>query len=200
MKKSYLVIISILVIIGTTIFVLSKCTENQEKKIAILENKLALLKEENVSIKFKILEKQKDSIKVAIKLFNSDNKSFTKVEKTLFGQELSFDFFVVKLKNKYLAFPFMVYTNKIAPIDGEDLLTLYDKDGFPEIYDMENIDTSLKEKLSEIFKKIKNGDAYSIDNTFGNMVHDMEGIKSFEPNIVYKIVSHTKGGIEVIEN
>ncbi|MBN1253326.1 MAG: DUF2304 domain-containing protein [Bacteroidales bacterium] len=197
MKKNllYFIAFSILVIILFT----SYCFKNQKNKIKLLEENIALLKEENIPLKFKISEKTNDSITLTIKLYNADNKEINEIKQKLSGQELSFDFYVVQIKDKYVAFPSKIFTDKIAAADGINLYGYYDRNSYPEIFYHTDINKDVYDGLQDIFTKIKAGQLDSINNYFGNMVHDIKEFKSFLPGNVYSIVTRTKGGIEIIE-
>jgi hypothetical protein len=198
MKKIFVFII-IIGIITTLILGYFKCIEKQEEKIKMLESKISLLKETQTPIRFKILEKTPDSIRLAARFYNSDNNEINKLETTVAGQELSFDFYVVPIKDRYLAFPYKIFSNQIAAAKGIELYNLYDKEGFPEVFGSKQIDPDLSQGLKTMFRQVRTGQLDSLQNYFGNMVHDIKEFKSFVPQTVYSIVTHTKGGIEIIE-
>jgi hypothetical protein len=173
---------------------------NQKEKIKILEEKIAMLKTENTPIRFKILSRDGDILKVAVKFYDCEGNVIDRAEKEIKGNELSFDFYVLPINGRYLAFPFKIFSDKTAPADGENLCDIYDKNGFPQIYYFKGIDPKLKESLAFVFAKIKSGDFKADDKYFGNMVHDVKEFKNYETDQIYKIVTHTKGGIEVVED
>jgi len=189
----------IVIVIGIIIFGYFKITELQKEKIKELEDKIALLKEEHIPIRFKVSEKTDDSIKLIVKFYNADNEEINVMETKLPGQELSFDFYVVPVKDRYLAFPSKLFSNVIAASKGIELYELYDKEGFPGVFESKNMDLDLRKGLQDLFIQIKAGQIDSINHSFGNMVHDIRDLKSFMPDMVYSIVSHTKGGIEIVE-
>jgi hypothetical protein len=117
MKKLFVFII-ILGVIGALIYGFFMLTEKQEEKIKMLESKISLLKETHIPIRFKILEKTPDSIKLAAKFYNADNKEIEHLDTTLLGQELSFDFYVVPVKDRYLSYPFKIFSNQVAAANG----------------------------------------------------------------------------------
>ncbi len=173
---------------------------NRKEKIKILEEKIATLKIENVPLRFKILSRDNDKIKVAIKFYDMQDNVIERFEKQLEGSELSFDFYVLNINGRYLAFPSKIFSDKTAPAMGESLFANYDRKGFPEIYNFKGIDLKLKESLSFVFEKVKTGDFKPDDKYFGNMVHDVKEFQSYKTDQIYKIVTHTKGGIEIIED
>jgi hypothetical protein len=172
---------------------------DQKKKIKILEEKIALLKSESVPFRFKILSKENDVMKVALKFYDADGNVIQRIEKEIKGEELSLDFLVLPVSGKYLAFPYKIFSNKIAAADAEVLFSMYDSEGFPQIFNFKGIDPQLKESLKFVFDKVKKGEFGPDDNYFGSMVHDVKEYKSYDTEVIYKIVTHTKGGIEVVE-
>jgi hypothetical protein len=197
--RKFIVFLIIIIAIGGLIFGYYTCTEHQQEKIKMLESKIALLKETHTPIRFKIIEKTDDSIKLSAKFYNANDEEVNKLETTLAGQELSFDFYIVPIKDRYIAFPSKIFTNKIAAANGIEIYNLYDKEGFPLVFETKDMDTEIHEGLKDLFRQVKTGQLDSLNNYFGNMVHDIKEFKSFIPQTVYSIVTHTKGGIEIIE-
>ncbi|RLD71188.1 MAG: hypothetical protein DRJ10_19650 [Bacteroidetes bacterium] len=188
----------ILVVLTSLIFV-SSCIGSQKNKIKQLEDNIALLKEQSIPVRFKIIEKSNDSIQLVVKFYNADNKEINKLEQKMHGAELSFDFYVVPVKDRYVAFPSKIFTDKIAANDGIILYDYYNKENYPEIFNSKEMNPELYEGLKGVFVKIQSGQLDSLTDHFGNMVHDIKEFKSFLPGNVYSIVTHTKGGIEIIE-
>ncbi len=197
--KTLKVLFILIIIIAAIVFGYFRLIEYQKETIKKLEDKIALLKEEHIPIRFKIIEKTSDSISLVVKFYNADNEEINKLETKLAGQELSFDFYVVPVKDRYVAFPSKLFTNRIAAVDGIPFYALYDIEGFPQVFETKNIDLDLKKGLQDLFQQIKTGQVDSIEHSFGNMVHDIKDLKSFMPDMVYSIVCHTKGGIEIVE-
>ncbi len=185
--------------LGLAYMYLTISTKNQREQILQLEKSISHLKEETVPVRFKVLDNENNEIKVAIKFYDMDGKVIKKMEETLTGNELCFDFFVFPLKDKYLAFPNKIYTNEIAPKDGISLMNEYNMDGFPSIYYSQDMDQDSQDILQSLFQKAKKGKLDTIKGKFGSMIHDFKEFKSFVPKQIYKIVVHTKGGIEVVE-
>jgi hypothetical protein len=197
--KTFKTITIITIILAALVFGYFKCIDNQKEKIKQLEDKIALLKEEHIPIRFKISEKTLDSIKLVVKFYNADDEEINKLETKLPGQELSFDFYIVPVKDKFVAFPSKLFSNVIAASDGISVYEFYNNDGFPQIFESKNMDLDLKTGLQNLFGQIKAGQIDSINHHFGNMVHDIKDLRAFMPNMVYTIVCHTKGGIEIKE-
>ncbi|MEA2042035.1 MAG: hypothetical protein U9N85_05730 [Bacteroidota bacterium] len=199
MKKVTLPILSIITILIVFYFFFSISSCKQKEKIASLEQKIDLLKAEYSPIRFKIIEKENNTIDVAIKFYNSDDKVIRRVNKSIKGNELSFDFYVIPVKGRYLAFPYKIFSDQIAPDDGELITQYYDSEDFPEIFDSKLINKTLKAGLTAVFRKVKSNDFDPDDKYFGNTVHDISKLKEYKTGQVYRVVTHTKGGIEVIE-
>jgi hypothetical protein len=197
MKKIGLSLL-LLTIAGNLLFTTS-CVKKQEKKIKNLEDNIALLQTENTPVRFKIIEKTEDSLSLIVKFYNADKKEINHFKKILNGQELSFDFFVVPVKDKYVAFPAKIFTDRVAADDGIVLYNFYDQEGYPAIFYHKNINENLYRGLKDVYQNIKKGQLDSVADHFGNMVHDIKKFNSFLPGNVYSIVVHTKGGIEIIE-
>jgi len=179
----------------------------QEKEIAKLEDKIHFLKEETVPVRFKILEKDSSTIKFLLKFYEQDaEEAFIADTITLPGQELSFDFYVVPVKDKKnnrevkVAFPYKIFTNSMPAKDGKLLFDYYDEHGFPQVFNNTEADTSYMNRMSELFAKIKAGNTEEIEGIYGSMVQDIQKLNEFAVNHVYQIIIHTKGGIEIQEN
>lgn len=216
-------VVLLIVLFGAALYWLSQRTLGellfwQEEKITELEAEIKYLKSEHVPLRFKVIERAEEEVTVGIKFYDAQNRVLAQqlpngqrsdlIVHTLPGQELSFDFFVVPISNKrYIAFPYRLYTESIAPKDGITLTSYYNRQSFPQIFYYDSIDNSSRQGLQALFHKIekglKNNDMKSIydeEGLFGNMVHDLAGIQDFQEGQVYKIVARTKGGVEVMEN
>lgn len=201
MTKKILIIISIIIIILiAAIYFFDILNTGQEKKIELLEQKISLLKKENVPLRFKITKREENTITLVTKFYDAQDNVVKRITQEIEGNELHFDFLIFKVKDQNLIFPYKIYTDLIAPDDGIIITDHYTVDEFPQIFFYQGIDNELKEIMIEIFEKIKSNNYDSKDNYFGSAVHDVPEFKSFETNKIYSIVTRTKGGIEIIEN
>ncbi len=202
MKGKILIIILIIgAVAATAYYGFGYLTKQQEKKIAKLEDKVNFLKKETVPIRFKILEKDTANISFAIKFYDQDSTNFTSDTITLQGQELSFDFNVVPIKKDYnIAFPVKIFTNKIPAKNGLSLFKYYDDHGFPQTMTTNGADDEYINLITDLFGKIKEGKTEDIKGIYGSMVQDIAKLNEFQVNHIYKIIIHTKGGIEVTED
>jgi hypothetical protein len=197
--KKFIIFLIIVALIAAAIYGYFYFTGSQQEKIKKLEANIALLKETHTPLRFKIVEKSEDSIRLLTKFYDAENEEINKFETTLPGQELSFDFYVVHVQDRYIAFPAKIFSNQLAAANGIELYSYYDKDAYPEVFYSKEINKDLYEGLKDVFRQVKTGQMDSLNNYFGNMVHDIREFKSFIPQTVYSVVTHTKGGIEIIE-
>lgn len=200
MKINPIVIIIIIVIVAAATYFLFIGTKSQEDRIKDLEKEVSFLKEEIVPIRYKIISQEDDKIEVSVKFYDLDGKEFSKQRFTMEGTVASFDFYVVEMNNKYIAFPYKIFTDKIKPENGTFLYEYYEKDNFPMIFYSENSTTPFSFGIEALFQKIKDEDLENIENIFGNMVQNApQTMINGAEGSVFKIVVHSKGGIEVIE-
>lgn len=200
-KKIFIFVISIL-ILGVAIYLIfTTVTNNQKKKIDQLEEKISLLQKENIPLRFKIIEKINDNIKVAVKYYDTEGKVIKRDVYEIKGSELHFDFVIIKAKSKEIniAFPYKIYSEKIAPDDGIKIAKSYDVKGFPQIFYSSNLDSDIETFFKETFQKVLTDEITAEDDYFGSEVHDINKYKNFKINTIYKIVTRIKGGIEIIE-
>ena len=198
-KIIFIISAAVAVLIGL-LLLLNVITCKQRKTIALLEKNISHLKEETTPIRFKVTKRKNGKVTVVFAFYDADNKRIKKgIQKTFTGNEISFDFYVYQTQNKYIAFPYKVYTDSIAPNQGDDLIVYYDKAGFPQIFNKKNMNKDLRFGLEALFEKVKNGEITKDEKYFGNMVHDLAGVKEFRIGHTYKIITHTKGGIEIVE-
>ena len=174
--------------------------ERQEIKIVKLEDKIEFLKVETIPLRFKVLEKDSSQITFAFKFYDQDGTEFNLDTITLPGQEISFDFYIVPIKDDFkIAFPYKIFTNKIAAKDGKLLFNYYDDEGFPQVFSTEKSDDEYIALMTDLFSKIKAGETEDIEGIYGSMVQDIQQLNEFAVNHKYEIVVHTKGGIEIKE-
>ncbi len=202
--KPWLVILILaLVLVGIGYLLKDKIIPSQEKKIKQLEEEITFLKQETVPIKYKLLDNSNDTVKVSVKFFDLDGNTVNKHTFVLPGNVVSFDFAVVKFKDvhdRYIAFPEKIFTNKIAPSDGETLFKYYEKDGYPQIFYSKDMSKKFRNGIEELYKMVKSGQYGNEIEVFGSMVENVRDPKYFKPGNIYKIVVHTKGGIEIMQD
>ncbi len=145
------------------------------------------------------------SITYQLKFYDLIGSTVAAVSGEITGNQLFIDFYVIKIKNSYLFFPHLIYSNAIPPAMGRKLLIFYEKnyDGimFPEIYSSDNMNENYLKFINSIWKAIKSGDISYFSNYYhGNALHLLSNITEIDPNAVYEFLCHTaKGGIEIVK-
>ena len=198
--KIWVIILAVILVVSGTVYFLFLGTKSQEQKIKDLENEISFLKEETIPVRYKIISQQNDEIEVSVKFYDLDGQKITKQRYKMQGTVVSFDFYVVKMGDKYIAFPYKIFTDKIEPENGIFLYENYENEGFPMIFYSKNSSKLFSEGIEALYNKIKEEDIEDIDNIFGNMVQNApQTMQNGIEGTIYKIVVHTKGGIELIE-
>ncbi len=179
-------------------YIMPSCLRQQQTKISNLTEILGHLKRENRPLAFMVSARTDSTVSVNLKFYDLNKKEVASVSETLKGSELFFDFESYKTDSLYLAFPSKLFTNYIPAEKGISLFHFYDKAGLPLIYSSDGVSIDYQNAFKKIFKEVK--DSLNTDKSFGNAVHDIENLKHFEIGQEYEIITHTKGGIEIIEN
>jgi hypothetical protein len=185
----------------------------QEKIIQSLEDRIDFLKETSTPLRFMLLPSDEGTITARFRFYSADGKELSVFEENFPGEELVIDSMLVPAADKYIAFPTKIFTDAIAPKDGMPIFRFYNFNGVPEIHSYDGLDTDTRQLLSELFLQVMKIESINNDGpidmsaaeielmkkSFGNAVHDIKTIKTFEKGRVYALVIHTKGGIEIIE-
>lgn len=170
----------------------------QKGRLASLESSIALLKEEQVPLRFKVVARSGGGIELRLKFYDGDGEEIAIADRSLKGESLFLDFVTVPVAGKYLSFPKAVFTEAVPAEEGVSLLGLYDRGGFPQIFARKGMDRKAKDGLTALYLKLKLG--LQPGGSFGNAVHDIEEFASFEIGAVYKVVARLKGGLEIMED
>lgn len=189
-------VLIVLIGIGVTTCI----SKNQDDKIQVLEKNITELKEEYIPVRF-VKTTKKNKIYVNVSFYNKEDKKIgTKKITFQHGNEIFFDFKTVTINsNVTIFFPYMIFTDMIAPENGEKLYDEYSKSTDQQkLYNFE--DKEVLNLVNEYFRKIINNEAFDTDTVKGSGVHDLAGIRSFVDGKTYEIVCHNKtGGIEIVE-
>lgn len=177
-----------------------------------LENQIEFLKEESTPLRFKILEEKNGYTKVKINFYDRDDKKIKSITKTLKWTGLNFDFLIAPMqvgikKNNWeitqipkasLAFPWKIFTDSMKPENGIDIRKEYNNWGFPEIFN----DTELSDETKTLLQKQYTTAQSSGQKPDGRIWSSISKTKidPFKVGTIYKIVSHSKGGLEVVED
>ena len=198
--KIWAIIVAVILVGAGVVYFLFLGTKSQEQKIKELEKEISFLKEELVPVRYKIISQQNDEIEVSVKFYDLDGNKIKNQRFKMAGTVVSFDFYVVKMNDRYIAFPYKIFTDKIEPENGIFLYENYEKEGFPMIFYSKNSPKLFSEGIEALYQKIKDEDIDNIENIFGNMVQNApQTMINGAEGSIYKIVVHTKGGIELIE-
>ena len=160
-------------------------------------------------MQYKVKKNKNSEIQIEVKYLDLEGKEASKRQSyNLSGEEIHFDFTVIKLNEKnYLFFPKTLYTNTIAPENGTNLTAHYSEKAYPVIYnklekfvkadDSKNLKL-YKEEISHLFSLVESENVDMINDKFGNAVHNMNGITEFKKGYSYKIICHPHtGSIEI---
>lgn len=199
-------------IAGALIMVFVGCaliSNHQKEEIERLENVVSELKEEICPMQFKVLKSKNSEVQIEVKYIDLEGKETVKRQTyNLSGEEIHFDFTVIKLNEKnYLFFPKTIYSNTMAPEAGINLTASYSTGSYPAIYnklekfvkqnDSKNLKV-YKEEISHLFSLVQTENVDMISEKFGNAVHNMKGITEFKKGYSYKIICHPHtGSIEI---
>lgn len=189
-------------------------TASQKRQIAHLERLSERLTSETVPLKFMILSRENDMIKARVKIYDLSGREVAAVEKSWPGTELYIDMLLVPVRSgrgsasadSWLAFPYRIFTDKLAAASGSVLFDSYDQGGFPEV--LAGADWSAEEKsaVSACFAAARKSAAagapatWAAKGAFGSAVHEVSSLAKFDLGIVYKVVCRLKGGVEIMED
>lgn len=200
--KPLLWIIIIVAIVAAGLFVINSGIDWQIKKIDKLKKEISFLKSEITPIRYKVIKKNGDMLSVALKFYDLDGNQIGKTRQyELKGNTVSFDFYLAKFNDEYIAIPYKIFTDEIKPEDGISLYENYEERDFPMIYKSINSSKAFNQGIKALYEKIKSGDFQDMKNVFGNMVQNHPKADSSKiDDSTYKIIVHKKGGIEIIED
>ncbi len=177
--------------------------QKQEETIRRLEDKIKFLKSYYVPLKFKIISRSGDNFIISLKFLTKNGTAiringYDYVHFKVSGSQPAFDFAMVKLGEGYLAFPWLLFSDAVASSKGINLFKYYTgKDGEPLIY-YPFASEDEKQAFIDVFARVKKGQA-----DWGSMVTSAADVShswAFQTGRVYKIVVHTRGGIEILED
>jgi len=199
--KGILVLIFIVLGASIVVYFMFLKTESQLEKIQKLNDEIVCLKSEYQPIRYKVTSRKDGETTVLVKFYNLDGVEVNKQEYTLQGSIVSFDFYVIEFTNGFVAFPSKIFTDEIDAASGTELYHYYEKDGYPSIYFSDDATKTFNVGITALYNKIKTGDIDDIENIFGSLVQNNVAnvIDNRDVDIWQKIIVHTAGGIEIIE-
>lgn len=189
------------------------CTERRKVE---LEQQVAILKEEFIPMEFEISKYDDSEIKLKSVFYDLEGKKVGSQSVQLTGNELNFDFQVIKLSDSsFLFFPCGIYSELISINDSIKILQAYDHNGFPKIYNgiLEAVDekgkkldsaskSSISDDIKLYYEAAKSGISdFSNTEAHGVAVHDIKNIAQFKKGFVYKVICHPHtGGVEIVKS
>lgn len=195
---------------------------SQKRQISYLEHLSERLTSETVPLKFMILSRENDEIKARVKLYDLSGREVATLEKSWPGTELYIDMLLVPVRSgrgsrdgsrdgsaaadSWLAFPYRIFTDKLAAASGSVLFDSYDQGGFPEVFAGADWSAEERAAISSYFAAArKSADAgtpatSAAKGAFGSAVHEVSSLAKFDLGIVYKVVCRLKGGVEIMED
>lgn len=172
--------------------------KHQAEKISRLEKAIGELKEETVPIRFMILSHDDGSLRFRLRFYNLAGEEMGMQEMSLPGRQLYLDFFALPMDKSWLALPYRVFTESIAPAEGV-LLSRWTIPGLiPLNYSGGPFDSQALEELGKTYLELLAGG--EVRGSFGNAVHDIAELGNFRLEQVYRVVVRKKGGIEILED
>ncbi|TFG84491.1 MAG: hypothetical protein E4H20_03005 [Spirochaetales bacterium] len=169
----------------------------QRSRIASLEEGIAALQAETVPVRFMIMGRDSGMLRVRFRFYDLAGDEFASLERELPGDQLFIDFLEAPRGGSWLAFPFRIFTDTVAPVDGLDLFSVVQPADWPRTYAGGSFDADALAELGKLYADLIAG--RDVRGSFGNAVHDVAQLRSFTPGLVYRVVVRTKGGIEIIE-
>lgn len=205
----------IAVIVAVLLVMLSNVIRGcSERRKVELEQQIDFLTEEFSPMAFEISKNSNSEIKFKVVFYDiNGNKVGDKVLK-LDGEELNFDFQVIKLSDKsFLFFPCGIYTDQIPLNDAVNITDAYNNGGFPEIYngllELEDENgkkldlaskTNITDSIEMYFSMVMDGQTEFATDAHGVAVHDIKKVYEFKKGFVYQVICHPHtGGIEIIK-
>ena len=201
--------VAILLVIVTNII-----HKASEKNLVMLEEQVTYLTEEFTPMEFEISKYNDGVIKLKTVFYDMDGKKVGSDNINLKGNELNFDFNVIKLnEGSYLFFPCGLYTEDMALVDSYKVFDAYTKDEFPLIYrglvDVKDTEgnkinkeskESIENEIKTYFNITKNGEvANAATPMHGVAVHDIKNVNSFKKGFIYKVICHPHtGAVEIV--
>ncbi|HAE22612.1 MAG TPA: hypothetical protein DCG47_09870 [Spirochaetaceae bacterium] len=191
-------------------------TRAQRGRIASLEESILALQEETVPLRFMVLKRAEGRLSLRLRLYDLAGAEYASREYELEGELLFLDFLAAPYGQAWLAFPYRIFTERVAPAQGLDLAALVmpgyspalaagaapasarnTSPLYPQSHAGGSFDEAGLAELGRLYAALLDGG--QVKGAFGNAVHDLAELRRFELGAVYRVVVRKKGGIEVIE-
>ncbi|MCX7655633.1 MAG: hypothetical protein N2Z76_03805 [Treponemataceae bacterium] len=182
----------------------------QKQVIHSLETKIAEIQVTTIPLRFMLMSRSDMEIAARFRFYTPQGKEIASFERSWRGRELVIDSLVVPVGKHHFVFPFRVFTDQIAPRSGTLLFQYYDYEGFPGIFESPTLSAETRRLLSVLFQRLKVSEgllgtsrdgevSQRFSKIFGNAVHDIRQLRPFEVGVVYALVVHPDGGIEIVQ-
>jgi hypothetical protein len=194
-------------------------TRAQRGRIASMEENILALQDETVPLRFMVSARAEGRLSLRLRLYDLAGVEYASGDYELEGELLFLDFLAAPFGQSWLAFPYRIFTERVAPAQGLDLSALvmpgYSAPGesgaagaaqsgggsadafLPLSHAGGPFDEAGLAELGRLYAALLGGEP--VKGSFGNAVHDLAELRRFELGAVYKVVVRKKGGIEVME-
>ena len=193
-KKVITIIVSALIVITmiTMYFVLSPILKDEVH----IGEKIHLLKEESVPIKFKVVTLSDGKNVITGKLFDLDNNPVGRFELPYRDGSVTLTFTDINIKGRHVIFP-----DEMQQYIGNDtiktlLAAYYDHQGTPAVYSSQVVDPILYSELSKLYTILLNGDTAYINKTYGTITKRTTTVTIPQERVSYIIKTTSSGIIE----
>ncbi len=141
-----------------------------------------------------VFGRSSDTISARLTIYNPVGEILGTVERSWSGWELVLDCIVVGTGNGWLVFPYTLYSNESSPDRGVNLLKIYNRNGFPAIWDKGALQQAERKSLSRLFFIVRT--ERWMPRILGSLHHERVTIRSFEPGIEYSLFAASSGRLE----
>ncbi len=132
-----------------------------------------------------------DTLSARIDLYTADGDLAGTVERSWSGWELKLDCVMIGTGTKWLVFPFLAYTDETERGHGVDLLRLYNRDGFPAIFESSLLRNDERASLKRLLSLVRT--ERWMPSVFGALHHETVSIRSFEAGTAYSLFVTKEG-------
>lgn len=170
-----------------------------------LTDRIEELTGDSVQMEFRVAGFEDDATLIELRFYDR-NRAEVNLSDTvaIAGTELIIEYAMVEpaygSTGDYIAFPYRIYSETVAPDAGLELLHFYVRDGVPLTFEDERdpLTPTEGEALSEYIEAIEDGSRDVRRVMFVNERKN-RGVWGLRENQIYQVVSRRRGGIEIIE-
>ena len=144
-----------------------------------------------------VTERRDGRLVLRYRLYDLAGEEYAAAELSLQGETLYLDFLALPRGDAWLAFPYRIFTERVAPAAGAPLFDAVMGEGRPRSHRGGPFGEAELLELGRLYAAMTAGEP--VRGAFGNAVHDLAELRRFELGVVYKVVARKKGGIEILE-